>query len=191
MNKPVLMIHEIRENFFNLDLENYILTFDDGLYSQYYFYNRFSEINTKKIYFISTDVICEGKQSMNFPTCIEAHSKAFKGNKEDYMTLDQIKFLMEQPNVEIGAHSHTHTRLSLFDSLYEKTEYIKKDTETMLEWFEKNLKFKPTKFCFPYNDDFSGMYKSLLKKYNFNEFYGNERLDINQLIEKTSLKASA
>jgi hypothetical protein len=100
-----------------------------------------------------------------------AHSKAFTGNKEDYMNLDQIMFLMDQPNVEIGAHSHSHTNLNLFGSLYEKIEYIKKDTEMLLTWFEKNLKFTPKKFCFPYNDNLLGMYKSLLERnYGFQDF---------------------
>ena len=33
--KPVLMLHEFKEEFLDLPLENYILTFDDGLYTQY------------------------------------------------------------------------------------------------------------------------------------------------------------
>ena len=36
--KPILMIHEFKEDFLNLNLEDYILTFDDGLYTQYLFF---------------------------------------------------------------------------------------------------------------------------------------------------------
>ena len=43
-DKPVLMIHSIRPEYFELPLENYILTFDDGLYSQYHYYNKFKEM---------------------------------------------------------------------------------------------------------------------------------------------------
>ena len=178
MNKKTLMIHEITPEVFKLPLEEYILTFDDGLYGQYYYFDKFQNINTEKIYFISTDIISTGKQSTLFPKCSEAHQKAFSGNKEDFMSVDQIKFLMRMPNVYIGAHSHYHKNLKNFKSLYEKVTHIKDDTEKMLEWFDKNLNYKPTKFCFPYNDDQNGLYKSLLSKYGFTEFYGRERIPV-------------
>ena len=65
--KPVLMIHEITEKLFDLNLEDYTLTFDDGLYSQYYHYDKFKSINTDKIFFISSNILCEGIQSTEFP----------------------------------------------------------------------------------------------------------------------------
>jgi hypothetical protein len=179
MKKPVLMIHEVKKTFFdNENLKNYILTFDDGLYSQFYFYDEIKNIETEKIFFISTNIICEGKQSLNFPTCREAHEKSFSGNKEDYMTLEQILFLRDEKQVTIGGHGHFHKNLNNFKNLNEKINYIKKDTELMLEWFEKKLKFVPDKFCFPYNEDLNGLYKIVLKKYGFNDFYGKERSSI-------------
>lgn len=181
-HKKVLMIHEVTEKLFNLPLENYILTFDDGLYSQYYHFKYFESIDTEKIFFVSSNIICDGNQSNNFLTCSESHKKAFLGNKEDYMTLDQVKELMSKPNVTIGGHSHNHIKLSNFISLYEKTTHIQNDTQNMLDWFETNLGFKPTKFCFPYNNDCDGLYKSLLKKYGFTDFYGNERTPIETLL---------
>ena len=36
--KPYLMIHDIRKEYFDLDLDQYRLTFDDGLFSQYYYF---------------------------------------------------------------------------------------------------------------------------------------------------------
>jgi hypothetical protein len=179
MEKPVLMIHEVNNFLFDSKkLENYTLTFDDGLYSQFYYYDSIKQIKTKKIFFISTNIICSGKQSLDFPTCQKAHEKSFNGNNEDYMTLDQIIFLMNEDDVSIGGHGHFHKNLNQFKNLNEKINHLKKDTELMLEWFEKNLKFKPNKFCFPYNDDLNGLYKLFLEKYGFEEFYGKERLSI-------------
>jgi peptidoglycan/xylan/chitin deacetylase (PgdA/CDA1 family) len=189
--KPILMIHEVFDEIFNLDLEKYILTFDDALYSQFYYYPQISKIKTKKIFFVSTNIISNVKQSKNFLSCVESHKKAFNGNKEDYMNIDQIKFLMYENDVEIGAHSHNHKTLSQFKTLNEKVEHIKKDTELMINWFDQNLNYVPKKFCFPYNDDLNGFYKLLLKKYGFQDFYGKERLNVNHLLEKTSLKDSA
>jgi len=181
--KPILMIHEICEDIFNLPLENYTLTFDDGLYSQYYYYPRFQNILTEKIFFISSNIICNGKQSKEFPSCSIAHKKAFSGNKEDYMTLDQIKELIKDPLVSIGGHSHSHIRLDNFLKITEKLSYIKKDTELMIGWFQSNLGFIPTKFCFPYNDEgFNGIYKKVLGQYGFTDFYGRGRIPIEKLL---------
>ena len=179
--KPVLMIHEIRDWMFDLPLEKFVLTFDDGLYSQFYYFDQFKQVPTEKIYFISSNIVCSEQQSLGFPICQDAHKKAFSGNKEDYMTVNQIRELMMDPLVTIGAHSHTHTRLSNFPRLVDKINYIKKDTEQMLLWFKENLGFPPTHFCFPYNEDCEGMYPAILKKFGFTNFYGRGRIPIETL----------
>jgi hypothetical protein len=182
MQKPILMIHEVHEVLFEKkNLERYTLTFDDGLYSQFYYYEKIKKIDTEKIFFISSNIICTGRQSLNFPRCDEAHIKSFNGNNEDYMSLEQVQYLLEEKRVSIGGHGHFHKNLNGFSSLKEKINYVKKDTDLMLEWFEKKLNFTPNKFCFPYNDDMKGLYKSILKKYGFNEFYGKDRIPVSQL----------
>jgi len=165
---------------FDLPLENYVLTFDDGLYSQFYYYPEFAKIPTQKIYFVSSGIICTGTQSLEFPCCVDAHNKAFDGNTEDYMTIDQIKELMKDPLVEIGGHSHNHTRIR-HERLTDRIAHVMKDTTAMLEWFDANLGFKPTSFCFPYNDSAQGMYPAILKRYGFTSFYGGERTAIETL----------
>jgi peptidoglycan/xylan/chitin deacetylase (PgdA/CDA1 family) len=181
IKKLALTIHEITKDILKLPLHNYTLTFDDGLYSQYYYFSHFQKIPTKKTYFISSGIICNNAQSLSFPECSIAHQKAFSGNTEDYMNVEQIKMLMDDPLVTIGGHSHNHTRLSTFPRLVDKIHHIKKDTEMMLEWFNKHLNFQPTSFCFPYNEDLDGMYQSILKQYGFTSFYGRERIPIETL----------
>ena len=188
--KPVLMIHEIREEFFNLPLENYILTFDDGLFSQYYYYPRFKEIPTQKIYFISSGIICNGQQSMEFPPCHIAHEKAFAGNFEDYMTLDQIKELMKDPLVTIGAHSHAHKNMKDIGKVTHRAMHIVEDTKIMIKWFKENLNFKPTSFCYPYNNDIDGIYTQLLRTAGFTDFYGRERTAIESVPNPLDSKSS-
>jgi peptidoglycan/xylan/chitin deacetylase (PgdA/CDA1 family) len=184
--KPVLTIHEALPEFTQVNLEDYVLTFDDGLYSQYVFYNEIKHINTPKIFFVSSGIICLDNQSSEFITCRDAHQKAFNGNYENYMTVEQIKYLMEDPLVTIGAHSHSHTRLSLFKTLAEKVAYIKSDAEKTVAWFETNLGVKPTSFCFPYNENLDGLYQGLLKKYGFTDFYGSERIPVETLLHTES-----
>lgn len=176
--KPVLMIHEIREEMFKLPLENYILTFDDGLYSHYYYYPKFAKIQTEKIYFISSGIVSNCPQSLAFPDSKTAHEKAFAGNFEDYMNVWQIKELMKDPLVTIGGHGHSHKNLEDFDNLFDQVNHIETDTLAMMNWFKENLGFTPTKFCYPYNNDLKDLYPGLLKKRGFTEFYGKERIAI-------------
>lgn len=176
------MIHECNDEFLKLDLSNYVLTFDDGLYTQYEFYQKIKHLPNKKMFFISTNIICEGKQSTEYITCREAHKKAFSGNTENYMTVKQIQDLMNDPLVEIGGHSHSHTRLNNFDTLVDKVEYIKQDTNSMLDWFDKKLNFVPKSFCFPYNDSYDGFYKGLVERTGIKIFYGKERIPIETLL---------
>jgi len=180
-SKPVLMIHEIEQEMFDLPLENYILTFDDGLYSQYYYWPAFQKINTEKIYFISSGCIAANRQSTNFPSCETAHQKAFLGNFEDYMTVEQIKELSKDPLVTIGCHGHFHYRLSEMPTLSDKIVYLNKDIEKMIYWFDENFQSVPRVFCYPHNDELYGIYKAMLSRLGFTDFYGKERIPIQKL----------
>ena len=182
MKKSVLMVHTIRDEFLKLELEDYILTFDDGLYNHFCYYPKLKHIQTEKIFFISTNIISNTKQSKSFLSSEECHKKAFMGNKEDFMNLEQLQYLSKETNVFIGGHSHFHKNLNTLSNLNDKVNHIKKDTELMIEWFEKNLNLFPDKFCFPYNDDLNGLYQTILKTYGINEFYGRERVSIEDCI---------
>jgi peptidoglycan/xylan/chitin deacetylase (PgdA/CDA1 family) len=153
------MIHEINDRLFDLDLEQYTLTFDDGLQNQFDNFDRFQKINTKKIFFIISGQV---------------------DNDPIHMTLDNVRELMQDPLVEIGSHSHAHVNLDSIASLVEKTAHIESDTKLALAWFEQTLGFLPQSFCFPFNNDLHGIYPGLLKKYGFVNFYGKERVDPDQ-----------
>ena len=177
------MIHEVYDDIFKLPLEDYIITFDDGLYTQYQYAERFAEVNTEKIYFISTNIICSDTQNTDFIACHIAHDKVFEtGNRENYMTVDQIRELSNIPNVIIGGHSHNHVNLS-GRTLIEKVRHIRQDTIDMITWFETNLNQRPEHFCFPYNDDLGGIYAAMLKEYGITKLYGSERIAVESLLK--------
>ena len=159
MSKPVLMIHHITEEMFSLPLEDYVLTFDDGTIDHYDYHKRFNQIKTQKIYFISSNKIGE----------------------KNYMSLNQIKELLLDENTTIGGHSHDHTRLDNM-SLVECVKHIENDTKLMINWFIKNLAFKPTTFCYPFNNDLNRVYTAILKKHGIIKFYGSERIPIEKLL---------
>lgn len=158
--KNVLMIHQINDKIFNLPLDNYILTFDDGTEDHYRYYQKFKSINTFKKYFIITNRI----------------------NTNGYLTVNQIKEMMQDSQVSFGGHSHNHIPLNNFN-LKELYNHIIKDTEKMLNWFEINLNFIPTEFCFPYNYNPLGLYKEILKKYGILTCYGDERISVETLLQ--------
>jgi hypothetical protein len=114
--KSTLMIHNVRREFFDLDLDDYRLSFDDGLFSQYYYYPRLAQIDSEKIFFLPTAMIAEGParrifngEHLPFVKSPQYMREAFsRAGLSHFMTTDEAAFLKEQANVEIGAHSHFH-----------------------------------------------------------------------------------
>ena len=177
--KPVLMIHEFKEDYLNLPLEDYILTFDDGLYTQYLFLNELKKIKTEKYFFISSGIICpeNNKQNDEYIECSKAHTKAFDGDYTNYMKWTQIKELDTLGDCFIGCHSHFHNKKTA-----ECVQCIITDNRYMLQDFKEKLGYLPDIFCFPYNY-ITPVYKEILNKKGFKNFYGKGRIDIKDLIE--------
>ena len=175
--KPVLMIHEFEEKFLDLPLENYILTFDDGLYSQYIFLDELKKIKTKKYFFISSNIICPENQKQNdeLICCERAHVKAFNKDYTNYMKWSQIKEIDKEDNCFIGCHSHSHD-IKTADCV----ECIILDNRYMVEDFSKNLGYLPEYFCYPYNKK-TILYETILSKKGFKHFYGSDRIDIDEI----------
>jgi hypothetical protein len=198
----IICIHSLDEkNIYKiskLNKENDILTFDDGLYS-IYLYKNLLKYFKEKILFISPSLIYNGKEKQTQNSCFESMYNHFYNNdNSSYMTIDQLKE-MEDLGFKIEAHSYYHLSLKynlfLSDSLHKKImnnyklhsylcikndKYKKEDTEKMLEWFDKNMKIIPKKYCFPFNQ-YTKELIIFLEKYNFNEFYGkniNNRINI-------------
>jgi peptidoglycan/xylan/chitin deacetylase (PgdA/CDA1 family) len=175
--KPVLMIHEFKERYLDLDLEQYILTFDDGLYSQYAHIHELQQLDTQKIFFISSEIVCpeDEEQDQSCVSCVDAHNSAFAGSYRHYMKWSQIKHIDSLPNFTVGCHSHSH----IYNVVSDFSAMIR-DTREMSKIFKKQLGSLPQHFCFPYNIE-SPMYRSVLRSYGFKYFYGAERIDIETL----------
>ncbi len=173
-----LMIHEVTEDTFKHNLQDYTLTFDDGLYSQYYYWERLNLIPTKKILFICCDLISIGpirRCGSNDITCFEA-MKTYNetGEKVNYMTLPELEEM--DNNFIIGAHSYYHRDIEDM-RLKELADWIKFDTERMLVWFNTYLHITPVHYCFPFNYEHP-VARPILKEFGFKYFHGGERVDI-------------
>ena len=113
---PYLMIHDIRSDYFDLDLEPFQLTFDDGLFSQYYYFPLLKDHPRKLTYFITTSFIRPGKARDMYAGEPIAYLKSKKymrrtfsdGRFDHFMRLEEVQALSTQPNVQLGVHSHFH-----------------------------------------------------------------------------------
>jgi peptidoglycan/xylan/chitin deacetylase (PgdA/CDA1 family) len=112
----VLMIHDLRAEYFDLPLDRYRLSFDDGLFSHYYYLPLLTPHPRPLQFFITTSLIQEAPARARFAgrhlthrTTADYSRRAFiEGRREDFMTTEELRYLADQPGVRIGAHSHFH-----------------------------------------------------------------------------------
>ena len=110
------MIHDIKPEYFHLALNEYQLTFDDGLYAHYYYYPLLQNHPDALVFFIITSLIRPGKARKMFAGDYLAYQKSKKymhaavieDRRTHFMTLEELQVLASRPNVRIGAHSHFH-----------------------------------------------------------------------------------
>ena len=241
-----LMIHDIRPEYFGLHLERYRLTFDDGLYSHYYYLPLLENHPAPLTFFIATDFIqpgaarrmFEGEYRPYLKSKRYMHRAMIEKKRDFYMTVEEVQNLAGRSNVVIGAHSHDHDviltrthaskrkppsgwKLARFPeiddpsargfsirsrlafqgynvqdneivrrSMVEWEEYIKRDTDSCLKWFETHLGYLPNRYCFPFNE-YSTTLVTILQSFGFKHFYGARatqnsliypRLDVDRLL---------
>tara|TARA_B100001564_G_C20611715_1_gene657907 strand:- start:817 stop:1470 length:654 start_codon:yes stop_codon:yes gene_type:complete len=82
------------------------------------------------------------------------------------MTWDQINELAKEDFVHIGNHSHTHEYL-----IDRSSEEIKKDLETSISIFKKNLGYNSKFFSYPFGE-YSLEFKKIVKNFNFKYAFG-------------------
>jgi len=179
----VLMVHDIRPEFLELDLSEFdMITFDDGLYSQYLYREHFLKFNKPLVYFISTEIVCpEDKEQIVGISCGEAHRKWFcNKDASAYMTWEQIKELNNTPGCKIGGHSHQHLKHDK-KSIVQVYNDLSTDTQLMLNKFkEKDIIISC--FAYPYNKKYT-MYRTILANHDIDNVYGYERIAIESLLK--------
>ncbi len=112
----ILTIHDVRKEYFDLNLDAYQLTFDDGLFSQYYYFQYFKNHPEKLTFFITTSLIKQGSARPVFSDRFLPYFKSKKymyrtfaeGQFDHFMNVAELQELSRNTNVEIGAHSHFH-----------------------------------------------------------------------------------
>jgi hypothetical protein len=111
-----LMVHDLRREYFDLRLDQYRLTFDEGLFSQYYYFPLYKSHPEKLTFFIATSFIQPGRARSMFageylPVLKPKRymHRSFIEHRFDHcMTTEEIQALAAETNVQIGVHSHFH-----------------------------------------------------------------------------------
>tara|TARA_X000000368_G_C23031004_1_gene712559 strand:+ start:1238 stop:2170 length:933 start_codon:yes stop_codon:yes gene_type:complete len=129
----------------NKNKKKILLTIDDGFLS--FYQNAWPILKSKRIPFIL------------FVSTREV-------GKYGYMTWDQINELAKEDFVHIGNHSHTHEYL-----IDRSSEEIKKDLETSISIFKKNLGYNSKFFSYPFGE-YSLEFKKIVKNFNFKYAFG-------------------
>lgn len=170
-------------------MSKYILTFDDGLYSQFFYWNLIKEIPTSKIFFIPSGAIRLEEtirpqfedSHPTFPTCVEAMKKWFEdGDRGDYITLGELKKMVKEGAV-IGAHGHMH--LEEYNNCFiKRLDEFREDNKAMVEWFQNNLGEIPKHYCFPFNKEHQTQRAVVHIETGILEFFGEERKDVMELL---------
>ena len=177
-----LMIHDVQPWMLDLDLSNFdVLTFDDGLYSQYNNLEHFLKFGKRMYFFICTGCICpeETKQNNEVLSSKYAHELFFDyGDKTNYMKWSQIHEINKLKNCYIGGHSHYHPYLNN-NKLIDQSLIVKSDVEMMLKEF-KQQDIKIDSFCYPYNFE-SFAWAAYCVPNKINTFFGKERTPIEDL----------
>jgi hypothetical protein len=112
----VVMFHDLRPAHFELPLERFRLSFDDGLYSHYYYLPRFEDHPHPLMFFITTSFIHPGAVRPVFTgrpleyraAAVYAQRALIERDFRGFMSVEEVQHLAARPNVRIGAHSHFH-----------------------------------------------------------------------------------
>jgi len=198
-NKKLLMIHKFKEEYLNIPLDDYILTFDDGIYNHYLWYKTIIKKfpNIKMIFFISGNIINNTNIYLDIDSP-EAHNMYFKQNRLDgFMSMSQIIEISKNDNCYIGIHGYNHLNIVNMRKHYKLKELYdlyKIDCYNMFNWssdlYSKNILSKNINeliYCTPYNQ-YDELAISILKKehsiskinYLRLTIIGPKRIDINK-----------
>lgn len=174
----ILLIHQVEEWMLDLDLTSFdIITFDDGLYTQYKFHKEFLQLKKPLYFFISTSIICNGNQRKTYIKCNEAHDLYFNnGDTSHYMTWKQIHELKDNGCI-IGGHSDTHPYLNNMSFTKQLKESYNQSKIMMKKFDAHNINI--TSFAYPYNFKCAGY--NILKSFGVTQFFGDERIEIETL----------
>lgn len=168
--------------------DNDILFFDDCLYSQYLFLQKFNvqllKKNIKCILGFSTHIHRTTQKIIEYENSAILHDYIHKNIDFAYggfMSIDEIKYLLKYENIFLAAHGSRHLQLnSRLYTKFKQTTLFTLDIITMCAEL-KTYNLSTDIFVYPYAYDDFPCSKYIVKKYNFKYIfagYNSQRLEI-------------
>lgn len=124
-----IMIHEITSDLLNFQFnESDVLTFDDGLYSIYYYKDYFKNLPNKKIIFLFPAAINQNKKrnkihhTLSSPQCMT--NLFINNDNNSFLSFNEIEHLIND-GFSIGFHSFYHDTI---------LSHPKKQNKNINEW---------------------------------------------------------
>ena len=133
--RPILMIHQFKKEYLELDLNEFVLVFDDGLYNHYLWFKEIRKKfrDVKMIFAISTNIISLDYEPQDDMDSHEAHEMYFKHNsKIGFMNMKQIMEISMTDNCFIAVHGHNHLNVQLLTNGNYTREMFFKDISKYL-----------------------------------------------------------
>ena len=162
--------HQIIDNI----CQNDILFFDDCLYSQYVFLKRnndkLASKNVTCIIGFSTSIFRRDNQTpIEFAHCASFHDRVHSGDDSAYaayMSINDIKTLLEAENIILACHGDEHLDLHLEQSKMQKMKLFIDDICSATAKLDQ-LKLNTDVFVYPYAYDDILMSDHILRKNGF------------------------
>ena len=207
IKNKVYLFHEINNEIIKDIIElsknepEAILTFDDGLYSNYLYLNELKKLPNKKIFFISLGILrnTDIEPNSTFIKCSEAHRQQDTSFYMSISEVNEIENLPKEYNCFIGLHGVDHLKCFLKGPLINKIQYpiiagnkkysgikecariFKEEIDKMFILSDILLDKKTRYFAWPYNQENSFMYNIVVNKartLNLElELFGIERIE--------------
>ena len=191
-SKRNIVLHNVFEykNINQIVNRNDLLFFDDCTYDQYEFIlknnNLFNELNVNCVISFSTNIYRNEKLQplSNIPT-FELHNQLHNDKKEalnGFMTISEIKNLLNNTNIFLGLHGHNHLELKNVSKI-KQMMFFKDDLEQSITFMKQNS-LKTDIFVYPYDFIVLGSEK-LLKNRGFKYIFPskiNKRTYIEEIL---------
>ena len=138
----LVVAHEIKdfEDTSRKLQSNDILFLDDCLYSQYAFLKQYADnLNKRGIVCVlgfSTKIHRNEGAPMQYAVCAECHDKYHAGDMtalNAYMTVDEIKELLEYSNVYVACHGARHLKLESVSTAYLQMKMFEEDLQEAVD----------------------------------------------------------
>lgn len=163
--------------------ENDIVFFDDCLYSQYLFLRQNNIVlkkhNIKCVLSFSTNIYRHTGKPIEYAECAQCHDRFHNGDMsvlQCYMSLDEVRELLENDNMYLACHGHNHLQLeALTSDKVQQSKLFSNDIKTAANML-RSYRMQTSIFVYPYEYDNFYLAQHIAKMHGYNILYGDNSI---------------